>query len=75
MSGNTDLLTRLHAAVTAALDDLRPDLERDPQSIRGVTIELTIGPGGWLADAVSFVERRKKAAQLGLLDHPKVRVG
>ena len=60
MSGNTDLLTRLHAAATAALDDLRPDLERDPASVRGVTIEITIGPGGGLADAVSYVVRRKQ---------------
>ncbi len=69
----SDLLTRLQAAASAALADLRPDLEREPQTIRGVTIEITLGPGGGLADAVSFVERRKKAAQLGLLDHKAVR--
>ncbi len=71
----SDLEERLVRAAEAAIRDLRPDLERDPASIRGVTIELTIGPGGGLADAVSFVERRKKAAQLGLLDHAKVRAG
>lgn len=69
----TDLTDRLARAAVAAIEDIRADLERDPASIRGLTVELTLGPDGGLADAISYVERRKKADRLALLDHPSVR--
>ena len=42
----SDLEERLVRAAEAALDDLRPELERDPANVRGLTVELTIGPAG-----------------------------
>ena len=71
----SDLVPRLTEAATAAIANERPSLEHPVGYVRGVTVELTTGPGGGLADAVSCVERRKKIGRLGLLDHPKARVG
>jgi hypothetical protein len=60
----TDLVTRLQEAALASIEDLRPDLERDPSSVRGVTVEITVGPAGGLKDCVAFVEKRKSAGAL-----------
>ena len=69
----SDLVTRLREAATAAIANETPALTHRPETIRGVTVEVTLGKAGGLADVVVYVERRTKADQLALLDHAKVR--
>ena len=71
----SDLVQRLTEAATAAIANERPALEHRPDTIRGVTVEVTLGKAGGLADVVVYVERRTKVDQLALLDHAKVRAG
>lgn len=67
------IVDRLTTAATAAIADIRADIERDPSSLRSLTLELTVRPDGDLGDAIAFLERRKRVGERGLLDHPAVR--
>jgi len=69
----SDLVTRLTEAATAAIENERQALGYRPETIRGLTFEVTLGKAGGLADVVVYVERRTKADQLALLEHQSVR--
>jgi hypothetical protein len=71
----SDLVTRLTEAATAAIENERQALGYRPETIRGLTVEVTLGPSGGLKDAIVYIERRTKADQLRLLDHQSVRAG
>ncbi len=71
----SDLVARLTDAATAAIRNERPALEHRPETIRGVTVEITLGKAGGLVDAVVYVERRTNVGRLGVLDHAAVRAG
>ena len=71
----SDLEERLVQAAEAAFRNERQALGYRPETIRGLTVEVTLGRAGGLADVVVYVERRTKADQLALLDHAKVRAG
>jgi hypothetical protein len=60
----SDLVQRLQHAALVSIEDLRPDLERDPSSVRSATIELTVGRDGQIKEAITFVERRVHAGAL-----------
>ena len=68
-----DLMSRLQQAACLAIENETPALEHRPETIRGVTVEITLGKAGGLVDAVVFVERRTKVDQLALLDQTAVR--
>lgn len=63
MSNLVDLLTQ---AAVAAIANERPDLEREPERLRGVVLELSInrGRGGGVTaiEGVAYVERRLRPA-------------
>jgi hypothetical protein len=60
----SDLLARLQEAAAAAIANERPSFEHEPRSIRGVTIELTVGAAGELGQCIVYVERRTSAGAL-----------
>lgn len=68
-----DLTERLQRAAMAAIADQGADLEREPESIRGLTVELTVARDGRIRDCITYLERRKSNEE-ATLDHPKVRV-
>lgn len=68
------LADKVLAAVVAAVEDVRPDLERDSRSIRGVTVEVTLTTNGAINDALTYLERRKPAAG-AVLDRHAARSG
>ena len=73
-----ELLVELRRALTIALkaiENERQALGYRPETIRGLTVEVTLGKAGGLADVVVYIERRTKADQLALLDHKAVRAG
>jgi hypothetical protein len=69
----SDLEERLVMAATAAIRNERQALGYRPETIRGLTVEVTLGKAGGLADVVVYVERRTSAG--ALLDHQTVRAG
>jgi len=71
----SDLVTRLTEVASAAIANERPALEHRPETIRGVTVEITLGKAGGLVDAIVYVERRTKVDRLAVLDHAAVRTG
>ena len=68
-----DLVSQLQEAARAAIENERPALGYRPETIRDLTVEVTLGRAGGLADVVVYVERRTSAG--ALLDHAKVRAG
>jgi hypothetical protein len=66
-----DLVDHLVTVTTAAIRNEAPALSHDPSTIRGVTIEATVGGDG-LADVLVYVERRTAAGAL-LSRHSGVR--
>ena len=71
----SDLVQRLTDVAASTIESDRPSLEHRPETIRGPTVEITLGKAGGLADPVVYVERRTKADQLAVLDHAAVRAG
>ena len=71
----TDLVRRLQRVAAEAIANERPGLEPRPETIRGVTVEITPGRAGGPVDAVVSIERWTQVAELGLLDHAAVRMG
>ena len=59
-----DLVERLTEASRLAIENERPSLEHRPETVRGLTIELTIGKTGQLGEAVCYVERRTQGTAL-----------
>jgi hypothetical protein len=70
---SVDLVARLTEAATAAIANERPSLEHRPETIRGLTVEVTLGKAGGLSDVIVYIERR--TASGALLDHHTVRAG
>src|SRR5688572_27013950 len=54
----SDLLARLQAAASAAIENERPGLEHPVGRVVGLTIELVIDSAGWVCKSVAYVERR-----------------
>jgi hypothetical protein len=63
-----DLVERLQHAVAQALANQRPDLERHPEQIRGVTLELRLRSNGQrtpsIEEATCYLERRLSSKKL-----------
>jgi len=57
----SDLVELLTAAALAAIAAEAADLRRDPERIRGITLELHLDARGRIDDGRCFVERRLKA--------------
>lgn len=60
----TDLVQRLTEAASAAIANERPSLEHRSETVRGLTIELTLTGAGKLVHATAYVERRTSAGAL-----------
>ncbi len=57
----SDLITRLTEAAVEAIAAEAPDLRRDPERIRGITLEIHLDARGRVDDGRCWVERRLKA--------------
>ena len=60
----TNLLARLTAAATAAIENERPALESPVGRVVGLTIELVINGAGQVRESVAYVERRTSGGAL-----------
>jgi hypothetical protein len=60
----TALEDRLVRAAEAAIRNERPSLDHRPETVRGMTLELTIGSDSQVKDAVVYLERRTTGAAL-----------
>jgi hypothetical protein len=60
MTAELGLIERLQAASAAALADIGPTLEHDSARLRGVMLELEVGPDGRVLEATAWVERRAR---------------
>jgi hypothetical protein len=72
MSDERDLVAKLTEAAAAAIENERPSLEHRPETVKGLTIELTLGGHGEISQAVVYLERRTKGPAL-LERHAKVK--
>jgi hypothetical protein len=54
-----DLVERLSEAASAVIERQRDDIERDGRTLRGLTIELTLGSAKAI-DATCYLERRMR---------------
>lgn len=61
MSGLVERLTR---AATAAIENERPCLEREPGHVRGLTLELTLTSAGTIHEAIAYIETRTSGTAL-----------
>jgi hypothetical protein len=59
-----DLVRRLIKAASAAIANERPALAHRPETVRGLTIELTLTGAGQVHEAIVYLERRTKAGAL-----------
>ena len=57
------LTDRLVDAAADAIRNERPELERDPDRLRGVVLDLQINSAGVVVDGTCFVERRTKGSR------------
>ena len=60
----SDLVEVLTAAALEAIAAEAPDLRRDPERIRGVTLELHLDGRGRIDEGCCFVERRVNVGRL-----------
>ena len=54
----SDLVDRLTQAAAEAIANERPELERDPERLRGLVLDLRLGPQGQIVEGTAYVERR-----------------
>jgi hypothetical protein len=59
-----DLVRRLIEAAGAAIANERPALAHRPETVKGLTIELTLTGAGQVHDCVVYVERRTNMGAL-----------
>jgi hypothetical protein len=52
-----DLVERLTEAAAEAIRNERPDLEREPDRLRGIVLELSVNSAGIAYDGTCYVER------------------
>jgi len=70
MANDTPSLTeRLVAAAAAAIADQHRDLARDPGSLKGITVELTVSTRGQVVAGTCYTERRVSVDKLLGLPH------
>jgi len=60
-----DLVTRLTEAAVEAIANERPDLEREPERLRGVVLDLKINGQGIVVDGACYVERKVRSGRGG----------
>jgi hypothetical protein len=58
------LVRRLIEAAASAIANERPSLEHRPETVRGITLELTLTSTGQVNEATCYVERRTQAGAL-----------
>lgn len=61
---STDLMTRVLSAAEAAIRDEARAFEDRPQTIKGLTLEIVLGPTGTVGDVSVYLERRTAGGAL-----------
>src|SRR6266498_3825382 len=59
-----DLVEKLTEAATAAIRNERPSLEHQPETVKGLTVEIVVGKDGRPGDVVVYLERRTQGGAL-----------
>lgn len=54
----SDLVERLQEAASAAIANERPELEREPERLRGLVLDIRLGPRGQIVEGTAYIERK-----------------